>query len=67
MITFMYPAFALSVAGPIVYGLADSLWPMLVMGLVAGAGGAVGQIVWLTLLQRHVPATCSGASRASTG
>jgi DHA3 family tetracycline resistance protein-like MFS transporter len=59
-ITFMYGAFALSVSGPIVYGLADALWPMLVMGFAAGAGAAAGGIVWLTLLQRHVPATLLG-------
>ncbi len=60
MITFMYAGWALGVTGPIVYGLANSLWPMLVIGLVAGAGGAVGQIVWLTLLQRNVPASLLG-------
>jgi DHA3 family tetracycline resistance protein-like MFS transporter len=54
-VTFMYAAFALSVSGPIVYGLADSLWPMLVMGFAAGTGVAAGGIVWVTLLQRHVP------------
>ncbi len=60
MITCMYAGWAIGVTGPIVYGLANSLWPMLVIGLVAGAGGAVGQIVWLTLLQRNVPASLLG-------
>jgi DHA3 family tetracycline resistance protein-like MFS transporter len=59
-ITFMYGAFALSVAGPIVYGLADSLWPMLVMAFASGTGVAAGGIVWLTLLQRHVPTNLLG-------
>jgi hypothetical protein len=59
-ITFMYVAFALSVSGPIVYGLADSLWPMLVMGVAAGAGWSAGGIVWLTLIQRNVPSSLLG-------
>jgi DHA3 family tetracycline resistance protein-like MFS transporter len=59
-IAFMYAGFALSVSGPIVYGLSDELWPMLVVAAVAGAGGAAGTVVWATLLQRLVPGTMLG-------
>lgn len=55
VITFMYGAFTLSVSGPIVYGLARDLWPMMTMAVVAGLGSGAGSIVWMTLLQREVP------------
>ena len=54
-ITFMYLAFALSVSGPITYGLAGELWPMVLAAFAAGCGSGAGLIVWTTLLQRHVP------------
>lgn len=54
-ITFMYVAFTLGVSGPIVYGLAHAIWPMMLMALVAGGAGSAGGIIWVTLMQRHVP------------
>jgi DHA3 family tetracycline resistance protein-like MFS transporter len=54
-ITFMYGAFALSVSGPITYGLAGELWPMVVAAFAAGLGMGSGNVVWVTLMQRHVP------------
>jgi DHA3 family tetracycline resistance protein-like MFS transporter len=55
MITFMYVGWSVSVAGPIVYGLAEDVWPMMLMALFAGAGASAGTVVWMTLLQRTVP------------
>jgi MFS family permease len=60
MITFMYAAFALAVSGPIVYGLAHQIWPMMLMAVAAGAGTSAGTIVWVTLMQRHVPGELLG-------
>jgi DHA3 family tetracycline resistance protein-like MFS transporter len=60
VITFMYAAFVLSSSGGIVYGLAEEIWPMMLMALAAGAGAGAGTIVWMTLLQRHVPGELLG-------
>ena len=60
MITFMYIAFTIGVAGPIVYGLATSLWPLVVSSAVAAGASAAGLVVWSTLMQREVPGQLLG-------
>ncbi len=55
MITFMYVAFTVGVSGPIVYGLATSLWPLVVGSARAAGASAAGMVIWSTLMQREVP------------
>jgi MFS family permease len=60
MITFMYIAFAVGVSAPIVYGVATSLWPLVVSSAVAAGASAAGMVVWTTLMQREVPGELLG-------
>jgi MFS family permease len=59
-ITLMYAGFTLEVAMMVVYGTATSVWPMLVAAFVAGISIASASVIWLTLLQRHVPGRLLG-------
>jgi DHA3 family tetracycline resistance protein-like MFS transporter len=54
-ITFMYTAFTIEVAMMAVYGVAGAVWHAVVAAFVAGVCVASANVVWLTLLQRHVP------------
>ncbi|MEJ2860882.1 MFS transporter [Actinomycetospora flava] len=44
----------------VVFGLADSLWPMVVAGFVVGGLFSAPQVIWGTLLQRRVPPALLG-------
>jgi DHA3 family tetracycline resistance protein-like MFS transporter len=59
-ITFMYVGFTLEVAMMVVYGTATAVWPMLIAAFVAGISIASASVIWLTLLQRHVPGRLLG-------
>jgi DHA3 family tetracycline resistance protein-like MFS transporter len=59
-ITFMYVGFTLEVAMMVVYGSATAVWPMLIAAFVAGISIASASVIWLTLLQRHVPGRLLG-------
>ncbi|MFN8185812.1 MAG: MFS transporter [Gaiellales bacterium] len=60
VITVMYLCFAVAVSGPIVYAVANEIWQMMLGAFVAGAGAAAGSIIWMTLMQRHVPGELLG-------
>lgn len=60
VVTVMYLFFALAVCGPIVYGLATEIWQMMVAAFVTGIGASAGGIIWVTLMQRHVPGELLG-------
>jgi len=59
-ILVMYLGWTLGGVGPIVYGLGTRLWQLAAAALVAGAGTAVGMIIWGTLMQRLVPGELLG-------
>lgn len=44
----------------VVFGLVDTLWPMVVAGFVVGALFSAPQVIWGTLLQRRVPPALLG-------
>ncbi|MFC5137400.1 MFS transporter [Actinomycetospora rhizophila] len=44
----------------VVFGLVDTLWPMIVAGFVVGALFSAPQVIWGTLLQRRVPPALLG-------
>lgn len=44
----------------VVFGLADSLWPMVAAGFVVGGLFSAPQVIWGTLLQRRVPPALLG-------
>ncbi len=60
VVTVMYVCFAFAVSGPIVYGIANEIWQMMLAAFIAGAGAAAGGIMWVTLMQRHVPGDLLG-------
>jgi DHA3 family tetracycline resistance protein-like MFS transporter len=59
-ITLMYVGFTLEVAMMVVYGSTTAVWPMLIAAFVAGVSIASASVIWLTLLQRHVPGRLLG-------
>ena len=63
----MYLAWTIGTAALAGYGVMTALWqPMLIAG-ISGATFMLGQVIWTSLLQELVPASCSGGCRASTG
>ncbi|GAA4934748.1 putative MFS family arabinose efflux permease [Actinomycetospora succinea] len=44
----------------VVFGLVDTLWPMIVAGFVVGGLFSAPQVIWGTLLQRRVPPALLG-------
>ncbi|MDD7942542.1 MFS transporter [Actinomycetospora lutea] len=44
----------------VVFGLVDTLWPMVVAGFVVGGLFSAPQVIWGTLLQRRVPPALLG-------
>jgi MFS family permease len=54
-ITWMYVGFTGEVAAVAIYGVAQELWQLFAVAFVAGVSYTAGGIIWLTLLQRHVP------------
>jgi MFS family permease len=54
-ITWMYVGFTGEIAAVAIYGVAQELWQLFAVAFVAGLSYTAGGIIWLTLLQRHVP------------
>jgi len=59
-LTVMYLTWALASLGLVGYALAGSLWQVMLVSLVSIAGLTVGEIIWITALQRLVPARLLG-------
>jgi MFS family permease len=60
MITVMFVVFSVSFSALILYGLAVSVWQLIVVAVAAAALNAVGMVIWTTLLQRNVPGDLLG-------
>lgn len=54
-ITWMYAGFAFEVGAVAVYGVAQHTWQLFAVAFLAGIAYTAGGIIWLTLVQRHVP------------
>jgi MFS family permease len=54
-LTVMNVSWALGCVPLVVFGLARSVWPMVVAAALLGALSSVGMVIWGTLLQRRVP------------
>jgi DHA3 family tetracycline resistance protein-like MFS transporter len=59
-ITFMYVAWTLATLAVAGYGLATSVWQLMLACLTFNALETAGTIVWATAKQRHVPAALLG-------
>ena len=59
-ITFMYVAWTLATLAVAGYGLATSVWQLMLASLVFNALETAGTIVWATAKQRHVPPALLG-------
>ena len=59
-ITFMYAAWTLATVAIAGYGLASSVWQLMLASLAFNALETAGTIVWATAKQRHVPAELLG-------
>jgi hypothetical protein len=59
-ITFMYVAWTLATIAVAGYGLATSVWQLMVASVAFNALETAGTIVWATAKQRHVPAAMLG-------
>jgi MFS family permease len=59
-ITFMYVAWGLATLAVAGYGLAGSVWQLMLAALAFNALETAGTIVWATAKQRHVPAALLG-------
>jgi MFS family permease len=59
-ITFMYLTWTLATFAIAGYGLANSVWQLMVASLAFNALETAGTIVWATAKQRHVPAALLG-------
>jgi len=59
-ITFMYLAWTFATVAVLGYGLASSVWMLMVASLVFNGLETAGTIVWATVKQRHVPADLLG-------
>jgi DHA3 family tetracycline resistance protein-like MFS transporter len=51
----MYASWTLGVAAIAVFGLMTDLWQALVVSFVLQASFQLGQVIWTTMLQQHVP------------
>jgi len=54
-VTFLYWMWGLSMIGLCGYGLAQSVWQLVLCGIVYGVFGGAGNPVWTTLMQVRVP------------
>jgi hypothetical protein len=63
----MYVTWTLATLAVAGYGLARSTAQLMLACFAFNALEVAGTVVWMTIKQRHVPATCWAASRASTG
>ncbi len=54
-ITFMYAAWTLATLAVVGYGLASSVWQLMLAAAAFNSLETVGTIVWATAKQRHVP------------
>jgi hypothetical protein len=59
-ITFMYVTWTLATLAVAGYGLASSVWQLMLASLAFNALETAGTIVWATAKQRHVPAALLG-------
>jgi DHA3 family tetracycline resistance protein-like MFS transporter len=59
-ITFMYLAWTLATVAVMGYGLASSVWMLMLASLAFNGLETAGTIVWATVKQRHVPAELLG-------
>lgn len=59
-ITFMYLAWTVATLAVAGYGVASSIWQLMLAALAFNALETAGTIVWATTKQRHVPATLLG-------
>ena len=59
-ITFMYLAWTLATVAVMGYGLASSVWVLMLASLLFNGLETVGTIVWATVKQRHVPSELLG-------
>jgi hypothetical protein len=59
-ITFMYVAWTLATVAVAGYGLASSVWQLMLASVAFNALETAGTIVWATAKQRHVPAAMLG-------
>jgi DHA3 family tetracycline resistance protein-like MFS transporter len=59
-ITFMYLVWALATVAVAGYGLANTLWQLMLASLAFNLLETAGTIVWATIKQRHVPGTMLG-------
>ena len=59
-ITFMYLAWTLATLAVVGYGLASTVWMLMLASLAFNGLETAGTIVWATVKQRHVPAELLG-------
>jgi MFS family permease len=59
-LTVMISLWAVACVPMVVFGLVDTLWPMVLAGFVVGALFSAPQVIWGTLLQRRVPPALLG-------
>jgi MFS family permease len=59
-VTFMYGCWTLATLAVAGYGLATASWQLMIACLVFNALETMGTIVWVTIKQRHVPASMLG-------
>ena len=59
-ITFMYIVWTLATVAVMGYGLASTVWMLMLASLVFNGFETVGTIVWATVKQRHVPSDLLG-------
>jgi DHA3 family tetracycline resistance protein-like MFS transporter len=55
VITFIYATWAIGIAGLVVYGIATALWQLVIASFLSAGLNTMGEIAWLTLVQRAVP------------
>jgi MFS family permease len=59
-VTFIYATWTLATLAVAGYGLATAAWQLMLACLIFNALEAAGTIVWVTLKQKHVPASMLG-------
>jgi MFS family permease len=59
-ISFMYVAWTFASLPIVVWGVATELWQLMLASIVRGAGSTAGMVVWMTLMQTHVPRNLLG-------
>jgi MFS family permease len=59
-VTTMYVSWAIALGSLVIFGLAQTLWQMMIASLILHAFLAIGTIVWLTVQQRVVAGSMLG-------